>query len=128
MKNIKDFIEKIEEIAVIQDVGLCVSLLDDKGEQIFFIKIGPAIPLSTEFSQLKAKTSYLFQADNHDVYASIKDLGQVALFDQNYCFIDGGKVVANPSGKKQYLGVSSTAPLKDKEIAEQLGQFLVRKV
>jgi len=128
MKNIKVFIEKIEELAAIHEVGLCVSLLDDNGEQIFFIKIGAAIPLSTVFSQLKAKTSYLFQADNHEAYAAVKSLGHVALFDQNYCFIEGGKVISNSSGKKQYLGVSSTAPLKDREIAEQLQQLLVRKV
>lgn len=122
--NLSQFVQKAEQLAEQHQLGVCIALLNSCGEKEFFISIGSIKPCSIKLSELKAKTAYQFTADNDQIYSLLKQLGDTPLFSEDYCFIPGGKFIPNLFGQHKYLGVSSTDPSKDAELAKSLVEYL----
>lgn len=126
MNNMNTYrlIEKAENIVNRENIGICICLLNNQGKKEFFISMGTIKPCCIELSEKKAITSYQFTNDNYEIYSLLKTLGDTPLFSQDYCFIPGGKYIPNLFGSDKFLGVSTTNPSKDSEIADELTNYL----
>lgn len=119
-----DLMEQAKALATELEVGFCMSILNEKGQKEFFIRVGEIRPCSIELAEKKAVTAYEFSHDNHEIYRLLKSLGDMPLVSKAYCFIPGGKVVSSTSGIKYFLGISSSDPHKDLDIVNQLADYL----
>ena len=104
--------------------GLCVSVLDQSGYQMFFTRKGTPTPCSLTLSFKKAFTAFSFQKNNDDIYQLSKTMKNQPLISDEYCFIPGGVVVKSNDDMIFYVGVSSDTPSFDKEMALYLSDIL----
>lgn len=123
--DISNFIIQAKALVKNFDVGLCITILNASGNKEFFISLGEIRPCSIDMSEKKAKTAYNFMGDNHQIYDLLKGLGDMPLISSEYCFIAGGNYLSDQFGNKKFLGVSSSDPSKDLEIAKILANDLM---
>ncbi|MBF7685104.1 heme-binding protein [Acinetobacter sp. B10A] len=122
--NISGLVQTAKNIVSTESIGLCICLLNQAGQKVFFISLGQIKPCSIKMSEMKAFTSYQFTHDNDEIYQLLKSLGDTPLISEQYCFIPGGKYIPNLFGHDAFLGVSSTDPSQDAKIADELVNYL----